>query len=414
MAMELYNIYIKINGEIQIKHALDQNNLQLIFHSIKKGESGVFIDGTTIQISNYESFKIFNTSKASNKASKGELKDEMKHYSVIRKLKGLPLLQFFGIDVTDRFEIPIPRSNKQQPIQQNELINPVSLISDSKRIFISHSSKDHELVKKFIDTILILGLGIKRENVFCTSVHGTKIRCGADFKKVILDELLNSKAVIQIITKSYKTSEVCLNEMGAAWVLSSNVIPLVGHPFNYDVGFINASSQQLKLNSKDDLVQFYDDYKSTLFTNAVNTSNYLTQITDFLAYQENFYKFEIGNEINFFYEKTNTIKGVLRKGIFGHPPAESFEEHTSYHKYYYLELSTPINILNGSKLVLEEGDFDVSHFNVTQIHVVNKNTETKIDLDYLEGKLVKATGIFFGGHTAWHQTEVMMSFSGIE
>jgi len=40
------------------------------------------------------------------------------------------------------------------------------------RLFISHSSRDYEIVKKFVDLILDNALGIDTKEIFCTSIEG--------------------------------------------------------------------------------------------------------------------------------------------------------------------------------------------------------------------------------------------------
>ena len=282
------------------------------------------------------------------------------------------------------------------------------------KIFISHSSKDHDLVHKFIDHVLILGLGVKREEIFCTSVDGLGIKSGEDFKKAIHVELTNAKTVIQIITKNYKTSEVCLNEMGAAWVMKSKVIPLVASPFNFDVGFIHASTQQLKLNDEKDLLKLHDDHKETTFNSNINISNYLKQIKIFLDFATKYSTHdEIKKERAFFYIEENKIYGKLSTAIFGHPPMERFEDSTSFHPYYFVELEFPIDVLS-RELLIREGNANVSYFNLQRIHIVKENREQKINLKEFVGKNVEVTGQFMGGHTAWHRTEVLMFFTNIK
>ena len=152
-----------------------------------------------------------------------------------------------------------------------------------KRIFISHSSKDSLLVKAFVDRILILGLNIDKNEVFCTSVEEMGIKSGDDFKKEIENQLKQAKYVIQIITSNYKSSEVCLNEMGAAWMLAEKVIPFILSPVKYDnVGFIHSTTQLLKLNTKKDLLKFKDDNKDLFVTNTFGSENYDRQMEDFL------------------------------------------------------------------------------------------------------------------------------------
>ena len=153
----------------------------------------------------------------------------------------------------------------------------------SRSIFISHSSKDEWIVTPFIEKILNLGMGIPRAKIFYTSNEDTGIKSGQDFKKAIYKKLLGARAVVQIITDSYKRSEVCLNEMGAAWVLSTKVIPFVLPPVNFqNVWFIHNTTQLLKLNTEKDLYKFFDDNKDLRAASNFNVSNYHRQVTDFI------------------------------------------------------------------------------------------------------------------------------------
>ena len=134
-------------------------------------------------------------------------------------------------------------------------------------IFISHSSKDAKVIKSFTDKILQLALKINRDDIFCTSIEECSIVSGEDFRKVIKEKLQNATHVVQIITWDYKKSEVCMNEMGAAWVLNSKVKPFIIDPVDYEsVGFINSPNQLLKLNQKQDLLKFIDEMKNDLIT----------------------------------------------------------------------------------------------------------------------------------------------------
>ncbi|MFD0794634.1 toll/interleukin-1 receptor domain-containing protein [Mucilaginibacter litoreus] len=159
-------------------------------------------------------------------------------------------------------------------------------------IFISHSSKDQQIVSAFIEKILNLGLGINRDDIFYTSAKDTGPKSGVDFKNTIKERIVTSVAVIQIITTSYKESEVCLNEMGAAWVLTDNVIPFILEPIHFEsVGFIHNTTQILKLNEPDDLFKFQDDHPE-LYTKKISQSNYHKQVYDFIKFlKEGNYRF---------------------------------------------------------------------------------------------------------------------------
>lgn len=151
------------------------------------------------------------------------------------------------------------------------------------KIFVSHSSKDEGLVRDFVDRILLLGLNMQNEDIFCTSIEGMDIKSGEDFRNKIKQQLKESEIIIQLITENYKQSEVCLNEMGAAWVLNAKVIPFIVEPIRYDnVGFIHNTTQLLKLNTKKDLLKFKDDHKGFFNSSDFNISRYDQQIDEFL------------------------------------------------------------------------------------------------------------------------------------
>lgn len=119
-----------------------------------------------------------------------------------------------------------------------------------KDIFISHSSKDKELVNVFIDKILCLGLNILAERIFCTSTDGMDIKTGDDWRKAIGTAFNEAEVIILIITPNYKASEICLNEMGAAWLSNKKVIPVAVEPIEISqVGILNCL-QITELNDK--------------------------------------------------------------------------------------------------------------------------------------------------------------------
>mgnify|MGYP002554713353 FL=1 len=89
-----------------------------------------------------------------------------------------------------------------------------------KKIFISHSSKDKAIIDAFIDKILILGLGFKTEDIASTSREDTGVITGNDIREFIKNNISTSDYVFFMLSKNYRLSEICLNEMGAAWALN--------------------------------------------------------------------------------------------------------------------------------------------------------------------------------------------------
>ena len=142
-------------------------------------------------------------------------------------------------------------------------------------IFISHSSNDVEIVESFVDMILIEGLGIEKRQIFCTSIQDIGIKSGEDFRHKIKKELEKCEFVIQIISEEYRSSEVCLNEMGAAWVLEKKVIPFILPPVTFNnVGFIHMSTQLLRLNKVADILKFRTDFDQTLRRNSLRQDEF--------------------------------------------------------------------------------------------------------------------------------------------
>lgn len=94
---------------------------------------------------------------------------------------------------------------------------------NQKKIFISHSSKDKAIVQLFVDDILQLGIGLKPEHIFCTSIEDLGIKNGEDIRKHIHENIKNADYSFLLISKNYKESEICLNEMGAVWAYDNQV-----------------------------------------------------------------------------------------------------------------------------------------------------------------------------------------------
>lgn len=96
-------------------------------------------------------------------------------------------------------------------------------IIKGKKIFISHSSKDKDVVEKFVDHILMLGIGLSSEDIFCTSIEELAIKNGEDIRKHIHSNIRSADFSIVLLSNNYKKSEICLNEMGAVWAYNNNV-----------------------------------------------------------------------------------------------------------------------------------------------------------------------------------------------
>ena len=95
--------------------------------------------------------------------------------------------------------------------------------SKGHKLFVSHSSKDKDIVGEFCDRILGLGIGINANDIFCTSIEDMDIKNGEDIRNHIKDNILSADFSFLLISDNYKKSEICLNEMGAVWTNDGNV-----------------------------------------------------------------------------------------------------------------------------------------------------------------------------------------------
>lgn len=123
----------------------------------------------------------------------------------------------------------------------------VNSASTASKIFISHASVDSRIVEELVE--LLESMGLDSNQIFCTSFEGYGIDLGEDFLASIRNELQGDVLVLFVLSKNFYNSPVCLCEMGAAWVLSKNHIPILIPPLDYfDVKGVIPLTQGLKIN----------------------------------------------------------------------------------------------------------------------------------------------------------------------
>lgn len=93
----------------------------------------------------------------------------------------------------------------------------------AKKIFISHSSNDKDIVKSFTDNILQNGIGIESDDIFCTSIEDMTMQNGDNIRETIKKTILSADYSFIMFSENYKSSDICLNEMGAVWMADNCV-----------------------------------------------------------------------------------------------------------------------------------------------------------------------------------------------
>lgn len=138
-------------------------------------------------------------------------------------------------------------------------------VMSTKTIFISHASKDEAIVDLFVHNFLRLGLEVRSREIFCTSLAGMGIPSGEDFRNAIKDKIISAELVFLLITPNYQSSQMCIAEMGAAWVLGKQVIPLIVPPIDYGTaGILVTPNQIIKLDVAANLDQLKADVEAAL------------------------------------------------------------------------------------------------------------------------------------------------------
>lgn len=124
------------------------------------------------------------------------------------------------------------------------------------KIFISHKTEDKPFVEELVDLIEHI-IGTDSDNIFCSSIGGYDIKPGKD----ILSELkrqFEENDVLFIIVHSprYYQSPICMNEMGAAWVLGSNFFSFLTSDCKFSnlKGVIDGKYMSIKVNDSLDMV----------------------------------------------------------------------------------------------------------------------------------------------------------------
>ena len=120
--------------------------------------------------------------------------------------------------------------------------------SKENKVFISHSSKDAEIVKAFVE--LLEDIGMPENSIVCTSVPGYGIPGGKKIYEWLREQLLNYNIhMIFMLSHNYYDSAASLNEMGAAWLAKteSTLVLLPGFSFSDIKGCIDPSEMGIAL-----------------------------------------------------------------------------------------------------------------------------------------------------------------------
>ena len=141
-------------------------------------------------------------------------------------------------------------------IEKQTVVSPLqpSVLPSKKRIFISHASRDKELIGKFVDSIFLLGMCIDSEIIAYTSREDTGVPVGESIPQYIQNNIACADIILLMISDNYKNSEVCLNEMGAAWALNKHIIQVLLPNTSFDkLGWLCSLDKALKIDNSESI-----------------------------------------------------------------------------------------------------------------------------------------------------------------
>ena len=140
----------------------------------------------------------------------------------------------------DNVVLEIERDKKQEGLHAMTALETTTEQIPKKKVFISHASKDILAVKHIVELLELIGLD--KNNMFCSSIEPYGIPTSMDIYEYLQKQFRDFDLhVIFVLSNNYYNSAACLNEMGAAWVLSCSqtVMLLPGFSFCDIDGAIN-------------------------------------------------------------------------------------------------------------------------------------------------------------------------------
>lgn len=143
-------------------------------------------------------------------------------------------------------------------------MSPDKARSPQVGVFISHSDADKELADA-IHELLVMGVGVPRDAIFCSSVAGAGLEQGKHFVEDIREKIRQAKVVVLLISPNYLASMFCNCELGASWAFGSTIFPIVVPPLTrHDIKSVLTGIQQGAVNVNSDLADLRDFLVSRL------------------------------------------------------------------------------------------------------------------------------------------------------
>lgn len=158
---------------------------------------------------------------------------------------------------------------KQQTKADKKEIKEVSVVMKKPKVFISHKQEDKPFADALVSLINFI-IGPSGDKVFCSSIPGYGIRQSRD----IIDDLkaqFDDHNIFMVIIHSprYYSSTICLNEMGASWILGTKFSSFMTKDCTYDLlkGVIGKEKICINVNEERGMLNAHlNDFKNDLLS----------------------------------------------------------------------------------------------------------------------------------------------------
>ena len=168
------------------------------------------------------------------------------------------------------------------------MAQPRESTSPILELFVSHSSKDVELVGLLV-TLLRSALNLSATGIRCTSVDGYRLPGGADTMEQLRREVHDAQAFIGVVSSASLDSMYVAFELGARWGAHKHLLPILvpgADPriLSGPLTGINA----LRCDSAAQLHQLIVDLAQELGINADSPAVFQAQIDQILSYKPSY------------------------------------------------------------------------------------------------------------------------------
>lgn len=148
----------------------------------------------------------------------------------------------------------IQEESLKKDIKITESVNSIKNTTKKPLVFISHAGADAAIIREFMDCILKDGIGLDNDNIACTSFEWTTVEIGDNIPDYIKQRIGQANVVLAMVSQAYKSSEVCQNEVGAAWALNNRPLNIVLPDVDFnELGWLFNLDKAIRIDNIDSL-----------------------------------------------------------------------------------------------------------------------------------------------------------------